>query len=123
MGWLLRSVLVALLALIAFGFYVLVEPVSIFGYDGDALAESLEGEAPDDYGKAECIRQGESWRCSIEVDAGSGFGASYRVTADDDGCWDARPIRYGKGGIPRDQTQESACVGVLDLIGLDLFEI
>jgi hypothetical protein len=95
---------------VGFSVYLTLKPVSILGYDGNSLAESLSRAS--DYGAAECSEKAERWLCRIELDQGSGYGASYSIRADDDGCWDARPI------APRSLDPQSGCVNLFDLIGL-----
>ena len=107
-------IFVALIAAAAV-IYVVLEPVKTFGYDGDALAESIEGEVPDDYGNVECQEVGRAWECGRDVDAESGFETGFLVTADDDGCWTAVP-RTTTG--PTGDQKMSACVDILDISGL-----
>jgi hypothetical protein len=87
-----------------------LEPVSVSGYDGDALAESLSRES--DYGAAEFRERKDNRLCRIELDPGSGYGASYSLRAGDDGCWTAQAI------APRSLDPESGCVNLFDLVGL-----
>ena len=122
MGWTARVLAIGVIGLVGLAVYVVLEPVAIFGYDGDALSESLEGKAPSSYGRAECKEHPGGWLCDIETDPGSGFGASYTLTASDAGCWEATPVRYGKPPIPKEQVSVSGCVDVIDLIGFDLME-
>lgn len=104
------------LALIAGVVYVALEPVKVFGYDGDALAESLEGEAPDGYGEAECTEMPPSWECEIALQPGSDTGAAFRIKVEDDGCWTAVPVQLGNQPIPSPEVLE-ACVDLLDISG------
>ena len=108
------SALVAI-AIVAGAIYVILEPVAVFGYDGAALGESLEGEAPDTYGNASCTEQGRAWVCQVEVDPGSTATVGYALTVDDDGCWNARGIPSGSEPAPSEP--ESGCVDILDIVG------
>lgn len=120
MRWIVR--LVALLALVlpAVAVYAILEPVAMFGYDGPALAHSLEGEAPEQFGDAGCNeREGGEWLCSIELDPGTGREHGYELRVDDDGCWRARPVEAVAESRPR-PGRLKGCVDLLDIIGIDL---
>ena len=97
------------IAVVGFCVYLTVKPVSILGYDGNSLAESLSRKT--DHGAAECREKADRWHCRIELSTGSGFG-SYSMQADEDGCWDARPI------APRSLDPQSGCVNLFDLLGM-----
>ena len=94
--------------------YAILEPVSIFGYDGEALGESLESAVPDSHGSSKCDeQQNDVWVCFV----GLNMSAQYRMTADDDGCWTADRVRYqGDPGAPAEEF--SGCVNLLDVTGL-----
>jgi hypothetical protein len=111
------------IALVAGAIYATLEPVAVFGYDADALAESLESEAPNAHGATDCREQGQAWLCFTGTDTDVGFNAAYQVTVDSDGCWVARRVPYGHDENPPAEEQ-SACVDILDVTGLSgLFDI
>jgi len=113
--WLARAAAIIAVVLVGLAVYAIIEPVALFGYDGAALQRSLEDEAGNEYGKAKCKAQADGWLCYIETDPGSGFGAAYKLHSDDDGCWTARPVPYGKESPP-DHRELSACVDLTDII-------
>jgi hypothetical protein len=68
-------------------------PGRVLDVGGSQLGTSLSRESGGTGGG--CTRQsGRSWWwCGVETDPGSGFGATYRLTTDSSGCWDAQESR------------------------------
>lgn len=95
--------------------YAIIEPVSIFGYDADALGESLEGELPDSHGDSRCeeLQQRDKWMCFTGIN----LTATYVLTVDDDGCWDAKRVAFGTDTHPPSE-EEDGCVDLFDVTGL-----
>jgi hypothetical protein len=92
MNWrvaLLASTVVVVLCLFAAVGMLVFKPTSVLSAEGTQLGSSLSRET-NSTGGACTLQKGHDWYwCGVEVDAGSGFGASFRLTADENGCWKA----------------------------------
>jgi hypothetical protein len=119
MRWPFGTAATVILVLLAVGIYFTIEPLAVLDYDGGSLAESLEGEVPDEYGDAECTEHAGGWRCLIETTSGDTIGGAYDLKVDEEGCWVARPIPYGKA--PPAEPAQPACVDILDVTKINSF--
>jgi hypothetical protein len=69
--------------------YVAMNPERLLGVDGEELGSSLAREASA-RGEGICEEErGSRWSCSVYTNPGSDGERRYRLTSDDDGCWDA----------------------------------
>lgn len=89
-----------------------LRPATVIGSSEKSLAYSVrkQAEAP----QGACRGENDEFRCLAGGE--SGKPATYRVSVDDYGCWDAVPAGKGNKGASGDL---SGCVTIVDLIRLD----
>ena len=122
----LLAAFVAMLVLGVGTAYAVMEPVSLIGVSGDALASSLDDHFDDaDYSldpKPRCSPvAGDLWRCEIADGSDSSSPILDRLVAqvDDEGCWVAREWRPA-GKRPPPEPLARGCIGFLDATGLSV---
>jgi hypothetical protein len=110
------SKLVVAVVVVAAAAVIVAKPVGIFGWDAESLASSVARELGDDFGNVECRQDGRrAWRCLVETDPGSAWGALYRAFPGENGCWTAQPVERGPFGTTGNPTA-SECVDIVDLL-------
>ena len=118
----LLAAFVAMLVLGAGTAYAVMEPVSLIGVSGDALASSLNDEEQTSDQSfttdTRCAPSAASdvWRCSVPADD-SGNARDYMVSVDDEGCWEAGKLRQSGKTAPSSSLTRG-CIGFLDAAGL-----
>lgn len=101
------------------------DPARVLNVGDEQLGSSLSREIDGTGG--DCTRQldREWYWCGVETDPGSGYGATYRLVADDSGCWTARAARVRtvrkKPRLVRVEPTGgskhlSGCVGLFDFV-------
>jgi hypothetical protein len=104
------ALLVGVVALLG---VALFRPATLFGTDGEALANSLGGEVH--HAEATCVGRGAGhWRCVLS--GGVVAGVEFVVTTDSYGCWNGSRVAMPKGDSPVEGSV-SGCIGLADLFG------
>jgi len=115
------------------GWYVLSRPGRVVDVRGSQFGSSLAREHQGRGGGGCTQQEDRDWFwCGVENDPESGFGSSYRLTTEDDGCWEAEPARAvdlkgnpgrGTGKLVRVARVSggplTGCVGLLDYVWPD----
>lgn len=121
----LLAAFVAMLVLGVGTAYAVMEPVSLIGVSGDALASSLDDHLDDsEYGpesKPNCSSMADDlWRCTAIAAGSSSIEPNLNrleVQVDDEGCWVAGEPGPA-GNRASDEPLARGCIGFLDATGL-----
>lgn len=97
----------AAVALLVGGWLFMSRPGRFLSVGGEQLGSSLARQH-DGNGGATCSRKAGAtlYKCDLELDPGSGFAETYRLTASTDGCWHAQMRKSRLQG----------CVDLLDYV-------
>jgi hypothetical protein len=97
-------------AVIAVLGFIAWRPAMLFGLNDAAVAKSLARALNGGNGECRSIAD-DRWRCTVDLDPGSGDTRAYIVTAKDRGCWSSRRAPHS----PRlGRSTVSGCPSVFD---------
>lgn len=106
-GLLIAGAVVAILGFIAW------RPGLLFGLSDGAVANSLAGAVNGGNGKCHSVGD-DRWRCTVDLDPGSGDIRTYLVEVKGGGCWRARPARARPHTSALRGASLSGCPNVFD---------